>query len=249
MSTETTIATVDADLEPLRVAVDAAAAALAADGRLPGPAAPQDDAESLLPGGVPVGVWSELSDGSAALVLASAEVLVGPGAVAEPDVVIEALTPILETIARESALTLGPVLFTDAAPIPAVFDPAAGGALIGAGIFEGDRVVASVAAITGVPSAPAVAPSAGIPTIPSLPNLGLLVDVELGVTVELGRSTVSMGSLLDLRPGSVLELDRAAGSAVDILVNGTLLGRGEVIVVENSYAVRITEIVADGDDR
>ena len=249
MSTDTTTAPIDADLEPLRIAVDAAAAVLAADGRLAGPAAPQGDAESLLPGGVPVGVWSELSDGSAALVLASAEVLVGPGAPADPEVVAEALTPILETIAGEAALTLGPVLFTDASPIPAVFDPAAGGVLLGAGVFEGDGVVASVAVISAPPVAPVAAPSMGVPTIPSLPNLGLLVDVELGVTVELGRSTVSMGSLLDLRPGSVLELDRAAGSAVDILVNGTLLGRGEVIVVENSYAVRITEIVADGADR
>lgn len=249
MSSESNTALADVDLATLAVAVDAAAAALAADGRLAGPAAPQEDAESLLPGGVPVGVWSELSDGSAALVLVAAEVLVGPGVPAEPDAVVEALTPILETLAQAGSLTLGPVLFTDAAPIPAVFDPAGGGVLVGAGIFEGDAVVASVAAINGVPVAPAAPVSQGVPTVPSLPNLGLLVDVELGVTVELGRSTVSMGSLLDLRPGSVLELDRAAGSAVDILVNGTLLGRGEVIVVENSYAVRITEIVADGADR
>lgn len=249
MSSETITAPLDADLDPLRLAVDAAAGALAADGRLAGPAAPQDDAESLLPGGVPVGVWSELSDGSAALVLAAAEVLVGPGAPAEPEVVVEALSPILEALAREAGLTLGPVLFTDAAPIPAVFDPAGGGTLVGAGVFEGESVVASVAAITAARVAAAPVASTTVPTVPSLPNLGLLVDVELGVTVELGRSTVSMGSLLDLRPGSVLELDRAAGSAVDILVNGTLLGRGEVIVVENSYAVRITEIVADGVER
>ena len=248
MSIDTTVPAPAADVEPLRSAVDRAAAALATDGRLAGPAAPQDDAEALLPSGDPVGVFAELSDGSMALVLVAASALAGPGGAANPDEVIEALAPIIDTLAEAAGLTALPASFTDAAPIPPVFDPALGGVLLGAGIFEGDQVIASVAAMVGVPvvAAPVSTP---IPSVPGLPNLGLLVDVELGVTVELGRSTVSMGSLLDMRPGSVLELDRAAGSLVDILVNGTLLGRGEVIVVENAYAVRITEIVADGVER
>ena len=60
---------------------------------------------------------------------------------------------------------------------------------------------------------------------------------------------MTMGNLLDLQPGSVIELDRAVGSPIDVLVNGTLIARGEIIVVEDRYAVRVTEIVADSEAR
>ncbi|HUO48981.1 MAG TPA: flagellar motor switch protein FliN, partial [Acidimicrobiales bacterium] len=64
----------------------------------------------------------------------------------------------------------------------------------------------------------------------------------MSVTVELGRTRLLMRDLLGLRAGSVVELDRPAGSPVDILVNGTLLARGEVVVVDDELGVRITEI-------
>jgi flagellar motor switch protein FliN/FliY len=80
-------------------------------------------------------------------------------------------------------------------------------------------------------------------------NLHLLADVELQVSAELGRTSMTMGHLLDLQPGSVIELDRAVGSPIDVLVNGTLIARGEIIVVDDRYAVRVTEIVSDGEGR
>src|SRR5439155_3233038 len=73
--------------------------------------------------------------------------------------------------------------------------------------------------------------------------LELLADVEMGVTAELGRTRMTVRSLLALTPGSVVELDRVAGSAVDLLVNGTMIARGEVVVIDDEFGVRITEIV------
>jgi flagellar motor switch protein FliN/FliY len=73
--------------------------------------------------------------------------------------------------------------------------------------------------------------------------LDLLHDVEMGVTAELGRTRMTVRDLLSLSPGAVVELDRAAGSPVDVLVNGTLIARGEVVVIDEEYGIRISEIV------
>jgi flagellar motor switch protein FliN len=74
----------------------------------------------------------------------------------------------------------------------------------------------------------------------------LLHGVAMEVTVELGRTRLSVRELLALTPGDVLELDRAAGSPADLLVNGRLIARGEVVVVDEDFALRVTEIVAPG---
>ncbi|MGB3412752.1 MAG: flagellar motor switch protein FliN [Microthrixaceae bacterium] len=73
--------------------------------------------------------------------------------------------------------------------------------------------------------------------------LSRLADVEMLVTAELGRTRMNVSELLTLGPGSIIELDRAAGSPVDLLVNNTLIARGEVVVVDEEYGVRLTEIV------
>jgi flagellar motor switch protein FliN/FliY len=73
--------------------------------------------------------------------------------------------------------------------------------------------------------------------------LQLLNEVEMGVTAELGRRRMTVRELLSLTPGTVIELDRAAGSPVDVLVNGTLIARGEVVVIDEEFGIRISEIV------
>ncbi len=78
----------------------------------------------------------------------------------------------------------------------------------------------------------------------SRPGIELLHGVAMEVTVELGRTRLSVRELLALTPGDVLELDRAAGSPADLLVNGRLIARGEVVVVDEDFALRVTEIVA-----
>ncbi len=74
-------------------------------------------------------------------------------------------------------------------------------------------------------------------------DLHLLADVPMNVTVELGRAVMQVRDLLSLESGSIVELDRTAGAAVDVLVNGTLVAKGEVVVVDDKLGVRVTEIV------
>jgi flagellar motor switch protein FliN/FliY len=74
-------------------------------------------------------------------------------------------------------------------------------------------------------------------------SLEMLMDVPLNISVELGRSHMTLRHTLELVQGSVIELDRLAGDAVDILVNERLLARGEVVVVDDKFAVRITELI------
>ena len=69
----------------------------------------------------------------------------------------------------------------------------------------------------------------------------------MGVTAELGRKRMSVRDLLALTPGAVIELDRAAGSPVDVLVNGTLIARGEVVVIDEEFGIRISEIVVGNE--
>lgn len=74
-------------------------------------------------------------------------------------------------------------------------------------------------------------------------NLELLQDIPLTVTVEIGRSKMLVKDVLKLTVGSVVELDKLAGEPVDVLVNGKVIARGEVIAVNENYGIRITEIV------
>lgn len=78
-------------------------------------------------------------------------------------------------------------------------------------------------------------------------NIDLLLDVPLPITVELGRTSMTIRDILDLGPGSVVELDRVAGEPVDILVNGKLVARGEVVVIDENFGVRVVDIVAPAE--
>jgi flagellar motor switch protein FliN len=80
-------------------------------------------------------------------------------------------------------------------------------------------------------------------------GLDMLHDVEMEVSAELGRTRMSVRDLLSLSPGAIVELDRAAGSPADLLVNGRLIARGEVVVVDENFGIRITEIIPPGSER
>lgn len=152
------------------------------------------------------------------------------------------------------------------------------GDALAASLFDGDRLAVTVALVAPAGSfadeadpdpepIPAAAASAtpapvatpvafdsladGAPTNGSSRSLDLLHDVEMGVTAELGRTRLTVRNLLALVPGSVVELDRAAGTQVDLLVNGTLIARGEVVVIDDEFGVRISEVVggANGEGR
>ncbi|MGE8663287.1 flagellar motor switch protein FliN [Leptospira interrogans] len=79
------------------------------------------------------------------------------------------------------------------------------------------------------------------------PNLNLLMDVQMSVTVELGRTKMYIKDILGLREGSIIELDKLAGEPVDLLVNGKLIAKGEVVVIDENFGVRVTDIVSPID--
>lgn len=81
------------------------------------------------------------------------------------------------------------------------------------------------------------------PAIFQKENIDLIMDVPLEVTVELGRTTKSIQEILDFAPGTIIELDKIAGEPIDVLVNGKYVAKGEVVVIEESFGVRITEII------
>ena len=74
-------------------------------------------------------------------------------------------------------------------------------------------------------------------------NIGLIMDVPLEVTVELGRTTKSISDILNFAPGTIIELDRIAGEPIDVLVNGKFVAKGEVVVIEENFGIRVTEII------
>lgn len=78
-------------------------------------------------------------------------------------------------------------------------------------------------------------------------NLALVMDVTLSLTVELGKTEVTIKDVLELTRGSVIELDRVAGEPVDLLANGKLIAKGEVVVIEDNFGLRITSIVSPAD--
>jgi flagellar motor switch protein FliN len=155
---------------------------------------------------------------------------------------LAALTPTLES----AAMAMGPVVLgppqemdvrlalhrvlahTDSAVLP----------------LHGASTVRAAVAI-GLNAATAVVPSAP----PSFERLDLLRGVEMAATAELGRARMTVNDLLSLRTGTVIELDRAAGAPADLFVNGRLIARGEVVVVDENYGLRITHVVADDSGR
>ncbi|MEO1062725.1 MAG: flagellar motor switch phosphatase FliY [Actinomycetota bacterium] len=106
------------------------------------------------------------------------------------------------------------------------------------------------AAAPQVQVSPATYPELAAVAQPASPaDLALLSDVALSITVELGRTLLPVREVLDLAEGSVVELDRPAGAPVDILVNGTLVARGDVVVVDDELGVRVSEVLQPEERR
>jgi len=76
------------------------------------------------------------------------------------------------------------------------------------------------------------------------PKLDLVLDIPVNMSVELGRTSINIRNLLQLNQGSVVELDRLAGESLDVLVNGTLVAHGEVVVVNEKFGIRLTDVIS-----
>jgi flagellar motor switch protein FliN/FliY len=75
-------------------------------------------------------------------------------------------------------------------------------------------------------------------------NLNLILDVAVTLALEVGRAKMSVRDLLQLAPGAIVELDRLAGEPLDVLVNGVRIARGEVVVVDDKFGIRLTDVVS-----
>jgi len=106
-------------------------------------------------------------------------------------------------------------------------------------INEGNGVIAQQS--HGASEEHSLADVAGSGTRP----INFLFDIPLELTVEVGRRTMTMGELVEVMPGTVVELDRPAGDKLDILANGKLVARGEAVLVGERYGVRILEVIGD----
>lgn len=85
-------------------------------------------------------------------------------------------------------------------------------------------------------------------SLPQTPqNIGLIMDVPLDVTVELGKTKKTIKDILDLHQGAIIQIDKMAGEPVDLMVNGKLIAKGEVVVIDESYGIRITTIISPMD--
>jgi flagellar motor switch protein FliN len=84
------------------------------------------------------------------------------------------------------------------------------------------------------------------PAAPALDDLGRLSEVPVELAVEIGRTRMTVGQTLELRPGSIVVLNRMAGEPVDLLVNGTPIARGEVVVIDEEFGLRVTAVLGEG---
>jgi flagellar motor switch protein FliN/FliY len=79
------------------------------------------------------------------------------------------------------------------------------------------------------------------------PNLDVILDIPVSISMEVGSTDINIRNLLQLNQGSVIELDRLAGEPLDVLVNGTLIAHGEVVVVNEKFGIRLTDVISPSE--
>ncbi|AHL76190.1 flagellar motor switch protein [Stutzerimonas stutzeri] len=90
-------------------------------------------------------------------------------------------------------------------------------------------------------------PKAAAPAGLDGPNLDVILDIPVSISMEVGSTEISIRNLLQLNQGSVVELDRLAGEPLDVLVNGTLIAHGEVVVVNEKFGIRLTDVISPSE--
>ncbi len=239
------------DLTRARSAAEAAIAVLPASRALE-PGEPTLEAPAPVPDGVAVRAsFSGAARGQVVMVVPADLVEALQNSSLGPLDLSHAVQPVLQAVAG----TLGPVVLTvaesadQAAALDALVES---GQAVFVPLLDAGQQYALVGLLVtdeiATPSAErAAAPDRTVSDAQLPAGLNILHDLEMEVTAELGRARMSVRDLLALSPGAVVELDRVAGSPADVLVNGRLLARGEVVVVDENYGIRITQIVPSGD--
>jgi flagellar motor switch protein FliN/FliY len=167
-----------------------------------------------------------------------------PAFAAAVDVIAEQL--VAEIHAETAEDVEADVLGNETAEGESVYPLLDGSALLGVVVLRVGRVgtVTTGTSAAYAPDAPEP-PANGAGTMPHPGGTpSVLADVEMGITAELGRCRMTVRELLSITPGALIDLDRPAGAPVDVLVNGTLIARGEVVVIDEEFGIRISELIA-----
>ncbi|PTQ69875.1 flagellar motor switch protein FliN [Pseudomonas sp. GV071] len=90
-------------------------------------------------------------------------------------------------------------------------------------------------------------PKNNLPVSMEGPNLDVILDIPVSISMEVGNTEITIRNLLQLNQGSVIELDRLAGEPLDVLVNGTLIAHGEVVVVNEKFGIRLTDVISPSE--
>lgn len=90
-------------------------------------------------------------------------------------------------------------------------------------------------------------PKDASPAFEGRPDLDVILDIPVSISMEVGRTSITIRNLLQLNQGSVIELDRLAGEPLDVLVNGTLIAHGEVVVVNEKFGIRMTDVISPSE--
>jgi flagellar motor switch protein FliN/FliY len=127
-------------------------------------------------------------------------------------------------------------------------------ALSEAGDNDQDDIDAMMASAAAEPTAPRAkmeefgsVPRQSTPVSLGGPNLDVILDIPVSISMEVGNTEITIRNLLQLNQGSVIELDRLAGEPLDVLVNGTLIAHGEVVVVNDKFGIRLTDVISPSE--
>ena len=180
---------------------------------------------------------------------ASPDITTSEGLVEEFDTAVDAMSQVMDSEIGTPVPASGAPTIAPDVSVPLLVD----GALVGAALLflaPAEDPVEEPATAPTPAAAPATAPAAAPATAPAafssmgtMKQMDALAGVQMEITIEVGRTSLPIGQLLQLQPGQIVELDREVGSPLDMFINGTLLAHGEIVVVDDLFGFRVTSVV------
>jgi flagellar motor switch protein FliN/FliY len=184
---------------------------------------------------------------------ASPDITTSEGLVEELDTAVDAMSQVMDSEIGTPAPASGAPTIAPDVSVPLLVD----GVLVGAVLLF---LAPAEDPVEELASAPAAAPAAAPATAPAaapaaaatpaafgamgtMKQMDALAGVQMEITIEVGRTSLPIGQLLQLQPGQIVELDREVGSPLDMFINGTLLAHGEIVVVDDQFGFRVTSVV------
>jgi len=181
---------------------------------------------------------------------ASPDITTSEGLVEELESAMDSMSQVMDSEIGAPAPASGAPTIAPDVSVPLLVD----GAVVGAVLLFVAPATEAAAPAEPAPAEPEAAAPAAAPPAPaqaaptfnplSTPKqMDALAGVQMEVTIEVGRTSLPIGQLLQLQPGQIVELDREVGSPLDMFINGTLLARGEIVVVDDQFGFRVTSVV------